>query len=137
MRGAWWVLMIASVGCGAAAAPDAGPNVPAGSCGQPGDTGNELGVGRFCSPGGRECTTAPQARLCVADLSPGDGQWFCTKLCSSDMDCGMDAVCIGDSRGRACLPARCAPPPMDAGPADAGALDGGADDASPPDVGPG
>ena len=119
----------------AAATPDSGSDsglmVPAGSCGQPGDMGNELGVGRFCTPGGRQCATAPQARICVVDLSPADMQWYCTRLCSADSDCGTDAVCIGDARGMGCLPARCAPPRPDAGTGtDAGAgTDAGTGDA--------
>ena len=115
---------------------DAGP-VPAMSCGQPGDTGNENGVGAFCTPGGNECRPHPLASLCIVDLDPVDEQWYCTRLCAHDSDCGSGAVCGGDSRGSACIPARCAPPRdggVDAGATDASATDAGATDAGPSDT---
>lgn len=115
-------------------APDTGPMPPAGSCAQPGDVGNENGVGQFCTPTGGECSGNPLAGLCLASLSPSDGQWFCTRLCTSDTMCGTDAVCTGDPRGRACVPARCAPPPEDAGTPDSGAVgDGGGSDSGATD----
>ena len=123
--------LLALAGCESAAAPvdagrDAGP-VPAESCGQPGDEGNSIGVGRFCTRSGGECAVNSGARLCVADLAPDQMQWFCSRLCTTDADCGESAVCVGDSRGSGCTPAECAPEPEDGGMpmSDAGAADGG------------
>lgn len=125
---------------GAPAVPDSGVMAPAGSCAQPGDVGNELGIGTFCSPRGGQCAAFPQAGVCLATIAPGEGQWFCTRLCSDDADCGSDAVCTGDGRGAACVPARCAPEPEDGGVGvedDAG-LDAGIDrDAGEGDAGEG
>ncbi len=88
--------------------------VPLGSCSQPGDMGNANGVGRFCTPTGRECAGQP-ASLCLATLAPTEGQWFCTNLCTSDAQCGADARCQGDTRGRVCVPRRCAGESSDGG----------------------
>ncbi len=145
MRGALAIVAaLFSVACGGStAAPtdagrDAPPAVPPESCAQRGDTGNDLGVGTFCTPAGGECSAFPRAGLCLAAVAPEERQWFCTRLCMTDDQCGMDALCVGDGRGAACVPARCAPdrpdggPPGDAGTSDAGASDAGASDASMP-----
>lgn len=79
--------------------------VPASSCGQRGDTGNDQGVGRFCTPTGNECMVP--SPFCLAALAPSEGQFFCTHLCTSDNQCGTGASCQGDSRGRVCFPNRC------------------------------
>jgi hypothetical protein len=131
-------IVVAAPACGdsdgANGEADAGPTAPAASCVQPGDEGNENGVGDFCTPGGGEC--GGLAPLCLADAAPGEEQWFCTRLCSEDEQCGTEARCIGDDRGRACVPERCLGdmPPDDAGADDdagtnddAGASDAGAD----------
>lgn len=110
---------------GVDAGRDAALNVPAESCAQPGDVGNDLGIGHFCTPRGRECADFPMAGLCLAQVAPDDNQWFCTRTCTSDDQCGTNAVCDGDSRGRACIPAECAPPRVDAGMDDAGVIDDG------------
>lgn len=118
-----------------AGTPDAGLMVPPGSCAQPGDVGNDIGVGTFCTPRGGECAAFPQAGLCVVMIAPDEGQWFCTRLCDTDADCGADAVCTGDGRGAACVPARCAPEPEDAGtgkPDETRTRDAGAVDADGP-----
>lgn len=139
---ALWIA-VASVGCGQPAnAGDAGSDaalsVPSGSCSQPGDHGNDIGVGEFCTPRGSECAATSQAQLCLAQVAPAEGQWFCTRLCTSDAQCGTGAVCDGDGRGSACIPARCAPPPDDAGVStDTGGADGAAPDAGPADAGAG
>ncbi len=80
---------------------------PAESCVQPGDLGNEKGVGLHCTPTGTECRETSNASLCLAAIAPDNNQWFCTRLCREDADCGQDAVCDGDERGKACIPARC------------------------------
>jgi hypothetical protein len=115
-------------GDGIDAGLDGGLAVPPGSCAQPGDVGNEIGVGAFCTPRGRECAAFSMAPLCLAQAAPDEGQWFCTRLCSTDDQCGSDARCLGDARGRACVPVRCVDPEIDAGTfgGDAGSFGGDA-----------
>ncbi|MCS6800112.1 MAG: hypothetical protein NZ898_16600 [Myxococcota bacterium] len=101
----------------AASASESGtdaPVVPDASCVRPGDEGDERGIGRFCSPGGGQCRGA--APLCLAELAPAEQQWFCTRLCTDDTQCGSMARCTGDARGRACVPLRCLSDDADAGP---------------------
>lgn len=98
--------------------------VPAESCVQPGEEGNERGVGRFCTRTGNQCA-GRMANLCLAALAPTAGQFFCTHLCTSNDQCGTGSVCDGDSRGRVCMPARCAPTPADGGTASDGGSAGG------------
>jgi hypothetical protein len=74
-------------------------------CVQPGDHGNEIGVGEFCTPGGTECP--PGAPLCLATAAPEEDQWFCTRLCDEATNCGADAFCLLEARGSACVPNRC------------------------------
>jgi hypothetical protein len=101
-----WALVLCAMGVGCSDSSDASQTgVPASSCAQPGDTGNENGVGRFCSPDGGECSGL--APMCLADVAPAEGQWFCTRLCTEDDQCGSDARCIGDERGSACVPEHC------------------------------
>ncbi len=115
MRGARHVsLLWAAIGlgaCGSSVPPsDAGNDalvVPMHSCGRPEVPGNEQGVGAFCSPAGRQCSAHPLAPLCLADLAPAEEQWYCTRTCVMDSQCGTDAMCVGDSRGHGCVPNRC------------------------------
>lgn len=94
---------------------------PAASCAQPGDKGNDKGVGEYCTPGGGECANFPDANVCLADLF--QDQWFCTHLsCTTDAECGTAAHCDMESGGSACVPDKCGGAP-DAGTTDAG--DGG------------
>ena len=85
-------------------------DVPPGVCGQ--GPGNELGVGKPCTKGGKQC---PQGLSCDADLD-AQGVGVCIKLlCKAEADCGDHAgcckptgspmsVCIHDD----CLPTECA-----------------------------
>ncbi len=83
--------------------------VPASSCVRPGASGNEKGVGRFCTPGGSECA-GPETLLCIATVEPDQGQWFCTlPLCRTTAECGTGAVCVRETRGSACVPTQCIP----------------------------
>ena len=103
---------------------DAPLAVPPESCSQPGDVGNANGVGTFCTPGGRECRAFPLAGLCLASAAPAENQWWCTRLCERDDQCGSDARCFGDARGKSCVPTRCLDPEPDAGASDdAGLID--------------
>ncbi len=77
----------------------------------PGATGNELGVGSYCSIGGGECSAnGPRgATACAAELDP-EGTNFCILLfCKSNEACGADACCTGrDVNGpHACVPRAC------------------------------
>ena len=90
-------------------------------CGKPGDTGNSIGVGKYCTKigdcGGKTmlCSNAGNA------FKPDRPTFFCTLLCTpaSDMgpgtDCGENATCACDSGGLgcACTPTACVnnPPP--------------------------
>jgi len=76
-------------------------------CVQPGDQGNELGIGTYCSPGGNQCSAFALAPLCLADAVPEEGEWFCTRLCTTDDMCGSAAFCLVTDRGSACVPNRC------------------------------
>lgn len=127
---------------------DAFVMAPLESCVQAGDVGNDIGIGTFCTPRGRECSAFPLARLCLAAAAPSENQWFCTRLCERDDQCGADARCFGDARGMSCVPSRCLDPVEDGGTAvdggsggdagsvDAGAVDGGTDvDAGSVDAG--
>lgn len=78
----------------------------AGSCTQPGDKGNDKGVGEYCTPTGNECAAFPGAPICLAKLN--QPEWMCTRVgCDSADDCGMDAGCHKDPAGSACVPCRC------------------------------
>lgn len=68
--------------------PDAGGG-PA--CASPGAEGNEIGVGRYCTPDGDECADL-DASICTVAIQD-DAPPFCTKFCFSDDDCGSDATC--------------------------------------------
>ena len=70
--------------------------------------------------GGGECTGSG-ATICIADYPSGDFGNFCTKLCMTDADCGVGAVCSGSGSTAACFPEGCTPTLG----ADAGAADGG------------
>jgi hypothetical protein len=88
-----------------------GVMTPAESCVQPGDVGNEQGVGTPCTPFGGECAAFPgTAAFCLADIGPelSDNQWFCTRTgCDEHPDCGEGAGCLIEGAGSACVPCRC------------------------------
>jgi hypothetical protein len=86
---------------------DADPT-PAESCVRPGDHGNDLGVGEYCTPGGTQCDTFDLAPLCLASV--GQDQWFCTRIgCDAMTNCGTGAGCLITGEGSACVPCRCEP----------------------------
>lgn len=89
---------------------DETPNLPSSStdegCVQPGAMGNELGVGRECSPSGGECIGAERATLCLATFDARAN--FCSFLgCQTDADCGQGAHCLAQGPSTACVPAEC------------------------------
>jgi hypothetical protein len=87
---------------------DAAVDAFASACGHPGDTGNELGVGKFC-PTLNDCTDTPDAPLCS---SLGDSSThFCTKTCDANGSadqCGTDASCTCNANNQCgCTPDAC------------------------------
>ncbi len=91
-----------------------GPPAASDPCVRSCNTGNELGVGKYCTPGGNQCRGNGSAVLCTADFD-NRGPGFCTKGCSDDTGCGSGAVCQHDTSGSGCLPVECAGPSSDAG----------------------
>jgi hypothetical protein len=83
-------------------------------CGHPGDTGNSLGVGKFCKVLS-DCSSNTKATLCSTLGS--DNAYFCTMPCTppaSDMgstECGENAICQCGSgsaqSGCGCYPTSC------------------------------
>ena len=60
----------------------------------------------------------------LASAAPAENQWWCTRLCERDDQCGSEARCFGDARGKSCVPTRCLDPEPDAGVSDdAGLID--------------
>ena len=87
-------------------------------CGHPGDVGNSLGVGKFCTNQGPDCSGNGMANLCSALVngqtpSPTDS-YFCSFTCASSDPpgtCGENAACLCNSGGScACIPTSCIPP---------------------------
>jgi hypothetical protein len=103
-------------------------------CVRPCNTGNELGVGRYCTRGGGQCTQNIRAGLpaviCSADVETAQPSGWCLKPCANNAGCGSGAVCTGDERGRGCVPVACAPSSDDGGVTDASTPTDGARDAS-------
>lgn len=92
---------------GAIGGGDAGrPTLSGPPCAAAGDSGNDQGVGRYCTNQGHECTGG--ATICLADYTKGDFGDFCTKLCNADADCGAGATCGGSGSGpKICVPSGC------------------------------
>jgi hypothetical protein len=83
-----------------------GGGPPADSCVQPGDMGNEIGVGEYCTPLGGQCADNSVAQFCLADV--GQDQWMCTRIgCDENTDCGANTGCLITDDGSACVPCRC------------------------------
>lgn len=117
MRALAIALVLAVAGCGGdnstpTPPPDMahGPDM-ASFCGHPGDQGNSLGVGKYCTKI-QDCSSNSQATLCSALFI--DNANFCTMTCTdSDMGlpCGEGAHCqcgsSGGQSGCACYPDSC------------------------------
>ncbi len=79
-------------------------------CGRPGDTGNSLGVGRFCSEQS-DCRNNGKALLCTAVAD--QERFFCTMVCAGDGGadaCGESAACACQPGACACVPKLCLGP---------------------------
>ena len=103
------------------------------ACGHPGDKGNSLGVGQYCTS--QDCpSTAPVCSVLNNTSEPANMQTFfcvlpCT-ACSPAGFCGDGASCVCSSAGCGCIPDSCSALIPDAGnpPCDAGASDAGKGD---------
>jgi hypothetical protein len=93
-------------------AANTGNNDLASICGHPNDTGNSLGVGKYCNdPLGSECSGNSKAKICstLGDMTAH----FCTFICTlaSDAgpgtDCGSGATCFCRGAQCACTPLSC------------------------------
>ncbi len=87
---------------------DMSANMPV-CCGMPGDTGNDLGVGKYCT----DSTQCTGNTICSAPVK-GPRYPFCTTPCvppdmgGSPTACGTDAVCqCQPMLGCGCVPAKC------------------------------
>ncbi len=79
-------------------------------CGFPGDVGNSLGVGKFCTAQTfvADCGKNTKANLC-ANLG-SDTDFFCTFTCSSTgsaNQCGENAECACQGGQCGCFPLAC------------------------------
>ncbi|HEY4239189.1 MAG TPA: hypothetical protein VGM88_05210 [Kofleriaceae bacterium] len=84
-----------------------GDAVETGVCGQPGDQGNELGVGLYCTSI-TDCFGTSGAPLCAVLGDPN--AHFCTKTCTmgDDASCGTNASCTCNTSNQCgCTPNYC------------------------------
>ena len=78
-------------------------------CGMPGDTGNSLGVGKYCTMLA-DCASNSMATLCTTIASTTT--FFCTFPCNMPVDggtdpCGTGASCLCQTGGCGCVPTSC------------------------------
>ena len=88
------------------AKPDAMVDALDSFCGHPGDTGNDMGVGKFCNVSS-DCNSTG-ATLCATLGNPQ--AHFCTKTCSmtgSADQCGTMATCECMGGPCGCVPNSC------------------------------
>jgi hypothetical protein len=90
-------------------------------CGKPGDTGNSVGIGKYCTMGGTECTGNMMATVCSAGFFAGTN--FCTLAgtcmcpagmlsCAAPANCAENTLCQCSTTGMTaglcgCTPASC------------------------------
>ena len=113
MRFAVCAIVAVAVACGGSSSskkPDAASSVDAfqSTCGHPGDTGNELGIGHFCIDF-NDCSALPDAPLCsvIGDSTTH----FCTRTCQgagSNAQCGTNTTCTCNASNQCgCTPNAC------------------------------
>jgi hypothetical protein len=123
MRFGLFLAVVAACGGGSDKKVDAGPpDACSGStaCSDPCNQGNELGVGRYCTPGHGECNQNGSVGgfiFCTKDYEPTEDVQYCTGACKEDKDCGTNAYCSGSGMGsKGCIPMSCGGvPSVDAG----------------------
>src|SRR5262245_26396157 len=66
-------------------------------CGHPCDTGNSLGVGKYCTTFD-DCSSNPRATICPVVFDPTTHAYACTFVCLGPTDtvCGENASCQCD-----------------------------------------
>lgn len=74
-------------------------------CAAEGAQGNSVGVGRYCTAGGKQCSGT--ASLCLADVAQIPFANFCTLQCQGDSDCGEGGACVSMGDQRSCIPTAC------------------------------
>jgi hypothetical protein len=87
-------------------------------CGHPGDVGNSLGVGKFCTNTGPDCTGNGMATSCSAlfngQTPSATDAYFCSFQCTAASPpgfCGEHAQCLCNASNLcACIPTSCVPP---------------------------
>lgn len=85
---------------------------PQKNCIKPGTPNNDKGLGGYCEPGDYSCVSDVGVALCTGMFGAPDDQWFCTKGCLGDDDCGKGMYCDkSDPRGSGCVPNVCGTPP--------------------------
>ena len=106
------LLALALVACGgddSASYKDAAVDAFESECGNPGDQGNEMGIGAFCDPANQPDIHCPStAPLC--SIIGDERTHFCTKTCSmgSTTACGTGAECTCNSSNQCgCTPSVC------------------------------
>jgi hypothetical protein len=111
VRAVLFAAALALAGCGGDDEPAAGPDLGS-QCGHPGDTGNSLGVGKYCQEIS-DCHNNTRANICSTLGS--NTTFFCTFACNPNADmgnpCGENAICACGSGGAAsgcgCYPTSC------------------------------
>ena len=112
MRALVFAALVALAGCGgdnspATPPPDMarGPDLYS-ACGHPGDVGNSLGVGKYCTKLS-DCSMNKQATLCT--ILGSDDTFFCTFSCSgpTSTECGEAASCQCQGTQCGCFPDAC------------------------------
>jgi len=106
-----WLVACGGGGGGTVTHHDAMVDAFASTCGHPGDTGNELGIGKFCTSLS-DCTTTVSAPLCSILGDPTTH--FCTETCSatgSAGQCGTATTCTCNTSNQCgCTPTVCLGP---------------------------
>ncbi len=112
MRAATLALALLFFGCGGDTTTATAQDMTVGRdlaslCGHPGDTGNSLGVGKYCTKLS-DCTSNTKATLCT--ILGSDNTYFCTFACTgSDLgsECGENATCQCQGGQCGCYPSSC------------------------------
>ncbi|MBX7197191.1 MAG: hypothetical protein K1X94_34395, partial [Sandaracinaceae bacterium] len=79
--------------------------MPGAGCAAPTDTGNSLGVGKYCESSA-DCRGNGRATFCLAPFDSSSN--FCSFIgCMTDADCGENTTCVVQSAGSACVPNMC------------------------------
>ncbi len=110
-----WIAWLAACGTQTATPVDSGDTMFS-ACGHPGDTGNSLGVGKYCTMLD-DCASNSLANICSTlgndPSTPQLDSYFCTAICSASSPagfCGDGAACMCGTAGCGCTPTTCSVP---------------------------